>query len=152
MELIKLLVPNTESVSLQKPNCCITVCGDRDQSIYGFLNGGEHPHKVAGCGRKRGTNNFDEFLTHFRGANIVKLQRNYRSTGNLVRAAGTLIAKNGANETSCACETPNKDGQKIVLINSSSEEREVQVCRMQVCTYHGIICSFLLCRQFAMQL
>lgn len=127
MELIKLLIPNESDVSSDHQGRCITACGDKDQSIYGFLNSREKHLMVSGREGHGGNSNFDEFLAYWCGANIVKLQRNYRSTGNLVRAAGALIAKNGANETSCVCETANSDGQKVILINSSSEEREVQV-------------------------
>ena len=121
MELVKLLASSTDSST-----CSITVCGDQHQSIYGFLDNGE---SLLRTHVRKGKSNFDQFLAYWPQSNIVKLQRNYRSTGHLVRAASALIAKNGENETSCSCETPNSDGQKIVVFSSSCEEKEVQVHR-----------------------
>ncbi len=127
MELITLLVQKLGASSSDSRKQCITVCGDQDQSIYGFLDGGDKNHK--GPGHKCGTtkNNFDQFLECWPDAKIAKLQRNYRSTGNLVKAGSVLISKNGTSTTSCSCETSNADGSKIVVINASSEDREVQV-------------------------
>jgi DNA helicase-2/ATP-dependent DNA helicase PcrA len=108
---------------------CITVCGDQDQSIYGFREDECSDHNNPGR-RRRGNTNFDQFLAYWQRANIVKLERNYRSTGHLVRAASALIAKNGGSATSCSCETHNGDGQKILVLPSNSEEREVQVRKL----------------------
>ena len=62
-------------------------------------------------------------------ANLVKLQRNFRSTGHLVHAAAALISINGKDETSCATETPNQDGEKIKTFSVATEQKEVQVRR-----------------------
>lgn len=70
-ELLKLLINANKNV---------TVVGDDDQSIYGW----------------RGANIkiIRNFHSDFSPVTIVKLERNYRSTANIVRAAGSVIAHN----------------------------------------------------------
>ena len=70
-ELLKLLT---------KGNRNITVVGDDDQSIYGW----------------RGANIdiIRNFHKDFSPVTIVKLEENYRSTANIVQAAGSVIARN----------------------------------------------------------
>jgi DNA helicase-2/ATP-dependent DNA helicase PcrA len=59
----------------------VFVVGDDDQSIYAF----------------RGANmgNMKEFERDFRIPKIIKLEQNYRSHGNILNAANTLIRNNG---------------------------------------------------------
>lgn len=70
-ELLKLLINENKNV---------TVVGDDDQSIYGW----------------RGANIkiIRSFHQDFSPVTIVKLERNYRSTANIVKGAGSVIAKN----------------------------------------------------------
>ena len=71
-ELLKLLInPETKNV---------TVVGDDDQSIYGW--------RGANIGIIR------NFHRDFAPVTIVKLERNYRSTANIVKGAGSVIAHN----------------------------------------------------------
>lgn len=71
-ELLKLLI-NPEQKN-------VTVVGDDDQSIYGW----------------RGANIkiIRNFHRDFAPVTIVKLEQNYRSTSNIVRGAGSVIAHN----------------------------------------------------------
>ncbi len=124
---MKLLVRRLGAGSSDPSNQSITVCGDQDQSIYGFLDDGDKTRKGKGHKGGTATTNFDQFLDYWPGANVIKLQRNYRSTRNLVKAGSHLISKNGPSTTSCSCETSNADGSKLVVMNASSEDREVQV-------------------------
>ena len=70
-ELLKLLINENRNV---------TVVGDDDQSIYGW----------------RGANVkiIRNFHRDFAPVTIVKLERNYRSTSNIVKGAGSVIAHN----------------------------------------------------------
>ena len=59
----------------------VFVVGDDDQSIYAF--------------RGANTGNMKEFERDFRIPKIIKLEQNYRSHGNILNAANTLIRNNG---------------------------------------------------------
>jgi len=56
------------------------VVGDDDQSIYGW--------------RGAKIENLYNFQTHYPNHQVIKLEQNYRSTGNILKSANALISKN----------------------------------------------------------
>ncbi|HEY1057612.1 MAG TPA: UvrD-helicase domain-containing protein [Limnobacter sp.] len=67
---------------LSGPQGCIFAVGDDDQSIYAFRGA-----RVA---------NMSQFERDFDVQNRIKLEQNYRSVGNVLKAANVLIAHNKA--------------------------------------------------------
>jgi superfamily I DNA/RNA helicase len=87
--------------------------GDDWQSIYGF----------------RGSNvsyivNFEQ---HFPGAQIVKLNLNYRSTQNIVGASNEVI-KHNKYRVEKEVYSSKKSEHKIVVYSGNSEKENVQFC------------------------
>ena len=83
----------------------ICVVGDDDQSIYAF----------------RGANvemilNFEK---DFPDAKVVKLEENYRSTGNILDAANGIISNN-TGRTDKTLRTSKGRGDKVILMNADS--------------------------------
>ncbi len=89
----------------------ICVVGDDSQSIYGF--------------RGAQIQNILNFQKDFPQARIFRLERNYRSTQNIVNAANTLIAKNEGRIPK-NCVSMGDAGEKIRLLRAFSEQDEAQ--------------------------
>ncbi len=87
----------------------IFVVGDDDQSIYAF--------------RGADIRNILEFERDFSGATVIKLEKNYRSTKRILRAASTLIANNRRRKGKTLW-TDNPEGEKIPVIETSDEREE----------------------------
>jgi len=87
----------------------ICVVGDDDQSIYGF----------------RGANvkNILEFHNMFDNTKVVKLEENYRSTNQILKAANELIEHN-RNRLGKKLVSILGDGKEISLIESNDENEE----------------------------
>ena len=83
--------------SEHKNLCCV---GDDDQSIYGW--------------RGAEVGNILRFESDYPGAKIVRLEENYRSTGHILAAASSLIAKN-ENRLGKTLYTSIDDGEKLVV-------------------------------------
>lgn len=83
--------------STHKNLCCV---GDDDQSIYGW--------------RGAEVGNILRFEKDYPGAKIIRLEENYRSTGHILAAASSLIAKN-ENRLGKTLYTSTEDGDKLVV-------------------------------------
>ena len=87
------------------------VVGDDDQSIYGW--------------RGARVENIQDFQRHHPGALVVRLEQNYRSTGNILKAANAVIANNptrlGKN-----LWTEDGDGEPIRVYGAFNEVDEAR--------------------------
>jgi DNA helicase-2/ATP-dependent DNA helicase PcrA len=98
-----------KALSTDHPNLCVT--GDPDQSIYGW--------------RGANLNNILEFEHDFPGCKVVKLERNYRSTKNILRAADHLIRFNKKRKAK-ALTTENPEGLPVELTVYATETDEAE--------------------------
>ncbi|MPW24913.1 DNA helicase PcrA [Alkalibaculum sp. M08DMB] len=88
-------------------NLC--VCGDDDQSIYGF--------------RGADIRNILEFEKDFNNAEIIRLEQNYRSSSVIIEAANCVI-QNNPQRKSKEMWTDNSSGELIELKQLFSEREE----------------------------
>jgi DNA helicase-2/ATP-dependent DNA helicase PcrA len=88
--------------------CCV---GDDDQSIYGW--------------RGAEVDNILRFETDFPGATVVRLERNYRSTGHILAAAAHLIAHN-ESRLGKTLFTDDEAGAKVIVTGAWDSEEEAR--------------------------
>jgi DNA helicase-2/ATP-dependent DNA helicase PcrA len=88
--------------------CCV---GDDDQSIYGW--------------RGAEVGNILRFEKDFPGAQVIRLEQNYRSTGHILGAASGIIAKN-AGRLGKTLWTAGAMGEKVRLIGHWDGEEEAR--------------------------
>ncbi|MDK2778122.1 MAG: DNA helicase II [Pseudomonadota bacterium] len=105
---IRLLAGNSVSVM---------AVGDDDQSIYGW----------------RGANigNIRDFQQDFAGAELIKLEQNYRSTKTILDAANAVIANN-SGRLGKSLRTDGEDGEPISLYSAFNEQDEARYIADQV--------------------
>lgn len=94
---------------LAAPQNNITVVGDDAQSIYSF--------------RGADIRNILNFQQTYAGARLFKLERNYRSTQNIVNAANSLIQKN-QQQIRKQVYSENEEGQPLSLQTYMSDRDE----------------------------
>lgn len=102
--LLKLLVG---------PGVFICVVGDDDQSIYRF--------------RGAEVRNILSFPQVYPGTRTIKLEQNYRSTGNILAVASEVIAHNTGRHPKTLW-TSNGEGEKCRLYHVSDEKAEALKC------------------------
>ena len=89
----------------------IVAVGDEDQSIYRF--------------RGADINNILNFERDFPGAEIVKLEQNYRSTGNILDAATGVVENNVARKGK-KLFTTGGSGDPVRIVTCSTDREEAQ--------------------------
>ncbi len=85
------------------------VVGDDDQSIYGW--------------RGAKIENLQNFQSHYPNHQLIKLEQNYRSTGNILKSANALIDKNDSRMGK-ELWTDSGDGELISLYTAFNEQDE----------------------------
>ena len=88
--------------------CCV---GDDDQSIYGW--------------RGAEVDNILRFEHDFPGATVIRLERNYRSTGHILAAASHLIAHN-EGRLGKTLRTDDVPGEKVTVTGAWDSEEEAR--------------------------
>ena len=94
---------------LAGPNGQPFAVGDDDQSIYRW--------------RGARVENLNQFRRDYPGAVLYKLEQNYRSTGNILKAANALIANN-AGRLGKTLWTSGEDGERVKLYSAFNERDE----------------------------
>ena len=89
--------------------CCV---GDDDQSIYGW--------------RGAEVDNILRFERDFPGATVIRLERNYRSTGHILGAAGHLIARN-EGRLGKTLFTDGEEGERVSVACAWDSEEEARM-------------------------
>ncbi len=89
----------------------ITVVGDDDQSIYGW--------------RGARVENILSYQKDFKGARVVRLEQNYRSTANILNAANAVISNN-SGRMGKQLWTEDQDGERIQLYTAYNEQDEAR--------------------------
>ena len=90
----------------KKNICCV---GDEDQSIYGW--------------RGAQLKNILNFENDFNGAKIIRLEQNYRSSGNILNAASSLISEN-KERIGKKLWTSDPSGETVDVVNLENDEME----------------------------
>ena len=94
--------------------CCV---GDDDQSIYGW--------------RGAEVDNILRFEHDFPGAKVIRLERNYRSTGHILGAASHLIAHN-EGRLGKTLRTEDAPGEKVAVTAAWDSEEEARAIGEQI--------------------
>src|SRR6202050_5410492 len=98
----------TPQMTAPKNICCV---GDDDQSIYGW--------------RGAEVDNILRFEHDFPGATVIRLERNYRSTGHILAAASHIIAHN-EGRLGKTLRTDDEPGEKVNVTGSWDSEEEAR--------------------------
>ncbi|WP_118830193.1 ATP-dependent helicase [Salinibacter ruber] len=100
-------------------NLCVV--GDDAQSIYAF--------------RGADITNILNFDTDYPDATTIRLERNYRSTENIIRLADSIIEEND-DQIEKSLWTDNAEGEYVALMEALSEKDEAQKIERRVRDLH----------------
>ncbi|MBQ6798014.1 MAG: UvrD-helicase domain-containing protein [Oscillospiraceae bacterium] len=95
----------------------ICVVGDDDQSIYRF--------------RGATIRNILDFEHQYKGAEVIRLEQNYRSTKSILKAANAVISNNRGRKGK-ELWTDNAEGDKIILHEAFNEFGEADYVASQI--------------------
>jgi DNA helicase-2/ATP-dependent DNA helicase PcrA len=96
---------------LAEPQQNIAVVGDDDQSIYGF--------------RGADITNILSFEKDYQEANVIRLERNYRSTPNILAVSNALVAKNKGRMEK-RLWTEGDPGSKVRMVRRANARDEAE--------------------------
>jgi DNA helicase-2/ATP-dependent DNA helicase PcrA len=99
----------------------ICVVGDDDQSIYGW--------------RGAEVDNILRFEKDFPGAKVIKLERNYRSTSNILKAASNLIAFNESRLGKTLQTDVGENGELVSVTQLWDSEEEARTVGEEIEQY-----------------
>ncbi|XKM12910.1 DNA helicase II [Orbaceae bacterium ac157xtp] len=111
-QLVKTLVGNTANVM---------IVGDDDQSIYSW--------------RGANADNLQLFIDDFNDTEIIKLEQNYRSTGNILNVANQLIVNN-QNRLGKNLWTESDSGEQVALYVGFNDIDEARFVIGQITQLH----------------
>ena len=104
-----------ELICREHRNICVV--GDDDQCIYQW--------------RGADITNILDFEKDFPGAKVIKLEQNYRSTGNILAAAHSVIANNSRRKAK-KLWTSADEGQKITYYRAEDEKDEARYIAQEI--------------------
>ena len=101
-------------------NNFLTIVGDDDQSIYGW--------------RGADIENIQRFLKEKNSPVTIRLEQNYRSTGNILKASNSLI-QNNSDRLGKELWTSGEDGEPISIYSAFNDYDEVRYVTSQLQTW-----------------
>ncbi|WP_407331863.1 DNA helicase II [Enterovibrio sp. 27052020O] len=99
----------------------VMIVGDDDQSIYGW--------------RGAKIENIQRFLDEFAGAQTIRLEQNYRSTGNILKASNHLITNN-SERMGKSLWTDGHEGELISVYSAFNELDEARFVVGKIKSWH----------------
>jgi DNA helicase II / ATP-dependent DNA helicase PcrA len=105
----------------QRQNLCVV--GDEDQSIYGW--------------RGADIQNILSFEIDYPNAGIIKLEQNYRSTKNILDAAGAVVANNQARKGKNLW-TEQTGGEPVTFYEAGDGEAEALFVAQQILSFQRL--------------
>ena len=91
----------------------VCVVGDDDQSIYKF--------------RGAEVQNILQFPNYFKNTQVIRLERNYRSTNRILQCADAVV-KNNQDRLGKTLVAERGDGKEPVLVFLENQDREAEFC------------------------
>ncbi len=106
-------------IAQKRRNICVV--GDEDQSIYSW--------------RGADIRNILDFEEVYSDAQILKLEQNYRSSKNIIEAAGAVISRNTQRKGK-SMWTDNPEGESIEIVECGSDREEADFVAEKLIAHH----------------